>query len=225
MNDQFKKWSTFYTEADQKILRYPNEPLARVMKGDYIPDLNKNYKGKKVLDIGFGHGNNLLFLNTLGFELYGTEVQEEICLLVMDRLKSFGISSDLRYGINQELPFIDNMFEAVVSWDVLHYEAKEDNINLALKEYMRVLVPGGRLFLSTVAPKSSVLRDAQDLGENCFLLKREDDFRKGISFYCCESQEKLKTLVSTHFKNVMVGRSTERLFSETYDSYILTGIK
>ncbi len=225
MGDQFEKWSTFYTEADEKILRYPNEPLARVMKGNYIPGLDKNYKGKKVLDIGFGHGNNLLFLNSLGFELYGTEVQEEICSLVMDRLKNYGISSDLRYGVNQELPFFDNMFDALVSWDVLHYEGQEENMHLALKEYIRVLVPGGRLFLSTIAPKSSVFRDAQQLEENRFLLGRDDDFRKGVTFFCCESRDTLKTLVSTHFKNVMIGRSTELLFAESYDSYVLTGTK
>ena len=62
MSYQFEKWLKFYTESDEKILRYPNEPLARIMKGNYIPGLDKNYKGKKDLDIGFGHGKIYFFL-------------------------------------------------------------------------------------------------------------------------------------------------------------------
>ena len=71
------------------------------------------------------------------------------------------IIEQLIYGTNQKIPFDDNMFDALVSWDVLHYEGNDANYHLALKEYQRVLKPGGRLFLSTVAPKSSVLRNAK----------------------------------------------------------------
>ena len=143
----------------------------------------------------------------------------------MNRLKNYGISSDLRYGVNQKLPFIDNMFDVLVSWDVLHYEGQEKNIHLAIKEYMRVLTYGGRLFLSTIAPKSSVLLNSQKLKEKQFLLGRDDDFRKGVTFVCYETEDALKDVLSIYFKEVMVGRSTEMLFAESYDSYVLTGIK
>jgi len=225
MSNQFQKWSSFYTDADEKILRYPNEPLARIMKGSYIPGLKKDYKGKKVLDIGFGHGNNLLFLQTLGFEIFGIEVQKEICGLVMDRLKSYDIASDLRYGTNQKIPFDDNMFDALVSWDVLHYEGNDANYHLALKEYQRVLKPGGRLFLSTVAPKSSVLRNAKILEPHCYQLTREDDFRVGEVFFCCDEEAILQSYLSTYFMEILVGRATDELFAETYDSFIATALK
>ena len=132
MSHQFKKWEEFYSEADEKILRYPNEPLARIMKGNYIPGLDKNYKGKKVLDIGFGHGNNLLFLAQLGFQLYGIEVTPGIGEVVQKRLAQYGYSSTLCQGTNREIPFEHETFDAIVSWDVLHYEGSEENISEAI---------------------------------------------------------------------------------------------
>jgi 2-polyprenyl-3-methyl-5-hydroxy-6-metoxy-1,4-benzoquinol methylase len=225
MSDPFGKWSSFYADADEKILRYPNEPLVRMIKGNYIPNLVKEYEGKKVLDIGFGHGNNLFFLSQQGFQLYGIEVQEEICSLVGDRLARQGISSDLRQGTNREIPFDNNMFDALVSWDVLHYEANEENLCLALQEYHRVLKPGGRLYLSTIAPQSSVLRQAEIIGSHRYQLSRGDDFRQGEVFFCCDFPEYLQYYLAPCFNNVYVGRSTDDLFAETYDSFVATGLK
>ena len=225
MSEQFEKWSAFYTEADAKILRYPNEPLARIVKGHYIPGLVKDYAGKKVLDIGFGHGNNLLFLHTLGMVLYGIEVQSEICAVVGDRLKKHGIESDLRQGTNQQIPFPDQMFDFLVSWDVLHYESTEDHLRQALAEYYRVLKPGGRLFLSTVAPESSVLRQARIVGPHRYQLSRDDDFRKGTIFFCCDRPAYLQTYLEERFQRVLVGRATDALFAETYDSFVATAIR
>jgi len=225
MSDPFGKWSSFYANADEKMLRFPNEPLVRMIKGNYIPDVVKEYDGKKVLDIGFGHGNNLFFLSQQGFELYGIEVQEEICSLVSDRLERQSISSDLRRGTNRNIPFDDNMFDALVSWDVLHYEANEENICMALQEYHRVLKTGGRLYLSTIANKSSVLREAEIVGSHLYQLARGDDFRQGEVFFCCDTPEYLQHYLDPCFDQVYVGRSTDDLFEETYDSFVATGLK
>ena len=55
------KWKQFYVQQQRGML-YPNETLARFLKGTYFPAYMKSYAGKKVLDIGFGTGNNSMFL-------------------------------------------------------------------------------------------------------------------------------------------------------------------
>jgi len=225
MSDQFDQWAKFYSEADSNVLRYPSQSLVRIMKGDYIPHMEKDYKDKKVLDLGFGHGNNLLFLYQLGFSLYGVEIHQEICSLISKKLSREGIESDLRWGTNRKIPFPDNEFDFLVSWDVIHYEGNDENIRLSIKEYHRVLKPGGRILLSTVAPESSVLRSAKIVGPHSYSIAREDDFRKGEVFFCFDSPDYIKHYFSSMFRDIHVGRSTDILFKETVDSFVATGLK
>ncbi|MEI7752741.1 MAG: hypothetical protein WCJ71_11725, partial [Candidatus Omnitrophota bacterium] len=77
-NTAFEKWANFYKEAKEELV-WPSETLIRLFKGAYVPGLNKNYQNRKVLDVGFGDANNLVFLGSLGLNLSGTEVAKGIC--------------------------------------------------------------------------------------------------------------------------------------------------
>ena len=112
-----------------------------------------------------------------------------------------------------------------MSWDVIHYEAIDDNIRLSIKEYQRVIKPGGRFLLSTVAPESSVLRGAKMIRLHSYRIERGDDFRKGEVFFCFDSPDYIKNYFSPLFRDVQVGRSTDVLFKETVDSFVATGVK
>ena len=81
------KWRRFYVQQ-QKGMLYPNETLVRFLRGAYFPAYKKSYAGKKVLDIGFGSGNNSMFLGSLGMVLHGTEVDKDICKQGKVRLES-----------------------------------------------------------------------------------------------------------------------------------------
>ena len=56
-------WSHYYERKN--LPTWPSETLVRSLKGSYIDGIDKKYKGKRVLDIGFGDGGNLFFLDTL----------------------------------------------------------------------------------------------------------------------------------------------------------------
>src|SRR3989338_5300608 len=94
----FEKWTADYkkNEAGNIELGWPCETLVRLFKGAYIPVLDKNYQGKKLLEVGFGNGNNMQFLSTLGFDLAGTEVTEAICQIAPKKLSAKGYAADLR---------------------------------------------------------------------------------------------------------------------------------
>lgn len=224
MIDQSTQWKTFYAGPDSQ-LQYPSETLVRVMKGSYIQGLNKDYSGKKVIDIGFGHGNNLLFLSQLGLDVYGVEVHDEICKLTAEALAGVGVKSDLRRGTNRGIAFPDNSFDLLVSWDVIHYESHSEGIREAIKEYHRVLKPGGRFFLSTVGPGNAILAGATPIGDHSYRIVREEDFRKGEVFFCFDSTQIVADYFGEYFSQVMTGRTTSALFSRTVDCFIGTGIK
>jgi len=55
----------------------------------------KERKGKKVLDLGFGSGNNLIHLLKAGFECYGCEISQSALELTKKRLSALALSADL----------------------------------------------------------------------------------------------------------------------------------
>ncbi|MDP8213175.1 MAG: class I SAM-dependent methyltransferase [Candidatus Zapsychrus exili] len=219
----FTDWMNFYCKQN-KGLMWPNETLVRLFKGSYMPGVRKNYKGKKVLEVGFGVGNNLMFCGTLDMELFGVEVHKDICDHATKRMEELGHNADLKVGKNSKIPFKDNSFDYIVSWDVLHYEGREDLIVKAISEYSRVLKPGGRFFISTVAPKHTILRKSKTLGNHQYEIGREDDFRKGETFFYFDSKEYIKFYFSKYFSKIDVGRVTLDYFTEVNDTFIITAV-
>lgn len=227
MNTEFETWANAYKNLaeNQMELMWPSETLIRVFKGNYVLGKPLEYKNKSVLDVGFGNGNNLIFLNTLGMKLSGVEVHEDICQRVQQKFNSLNVHADLRKGTNSSLPFEDNCFDFLVSWNVLHYEKSEEAILAAIKEYSRVLKPGGRFFISTTGPEHKILEGAQTLGGHLYQIGRDDDFRKGEKYFYFDAPNYIQHYFTQFFKDVQVGRTHDQLFKETLDWYIITGVK
>jgi ubiquinone/menaquinone biosynthesis C-methylase UbiE len=228
MNEAFEKWSAARKKSAQsgEELLWPSETLVRLFKGPYISGLDhRQCEGKRVIDIGFGSGNNLLFLATAGLSLAGTEVHEDICQAVTTRIAEYGFEADLRVGTNRAIPFDDNQFDFLVSWNVLHYEDNEADIQQALAEYGRVLKPGGRLFVSTTGPEHKILRNSTTLGGHRYQIGRDDDFRKGQVYFYFDAPNYIHHYFSQVFSDIQVGRTHDFLLTETLDWFIVTGVK
>ena len=223
----FDKWAAVYNKAaaDGSDLMWPSETLIRLFKGDYVPGLDRNYAGKKVVDVGFGDGNNTIFLASLGLSLSGTEVRQDICELVSGKLATLGHQADLRVGTNRTLPFPNDEFDFLVSWNVVHYEDNETDIRNAIAEYCRVLKPGGRFFVSTTGPEHKILKDSSTVGEHRYRIGREDDFRKGQVYFYFDTASHCQNYFSEQFSDVLVGRTYDTLLTETLDWFIITGVK
>ena len=226
-NFAFEKWANAYKKgaAAGVELMWPSETLIRLFKGSYIPGLSKKYKNKKVIDVGFGNANNLIFLGSLGLRLSGTEVTKGICAIANDRLETLGYTADLRVGTNHKIPFADNTFDFLISWNVLHYENTEANIRKALAEYRRVLKKGGRFFISTTGPEHKILLNSKTLGAHRYKIARNDDFRKGQTFFYFDAPHYIRFYFEDYFRKVLVGRTHDFLMTETLDWWIITGIK
>ena len=183
---------------------WPSETLVRLFKGDYIAGMGRDFVGKSVLDISFGAGNNLGFLHSLGLDCFGTEVTQEICDLAIDRFKKSGIRATLKVGTNKTLPFEDNKFDFLVSWNVLHYEDCESDIIDGIHEYKRVLKPGGRFFLSTTGPDHQILENSKTLGCHLYEIGLESEFRKGQVYFYFDAPNYIHHYFGTVFK---IGRA------------------
>jgi SAM-dependent methyltransferase len=207
-------------------LMWPSETLVRCFKGNYIPELyQRDYTGESVLSVGCGTGNNLVFLGSLGLKVFATEIDEQICAQARATMSSYNFELDARVGFNTDLPFEDDSFDYLVSWNVLHYEPTESLIELALKEYARVLKPNGRILLSTTGPEHQILKDAKTLGGHRYQIGRSDDFRNGETYFYFDQPRYIEYYFSREFENIRIGRTHDQLFDGVLDWFIVTAVK
>ncbi|MGD9807282.1 MAG: methyltransferase domain-containing protein [Deferribacterales bacterium] len=220
-------WNTFYKRGQEANtnLSHPSETIIRMLKGDYIDGTIPQIEGKSILDVGCGIGNNTVFLNTLGMKVSGTEISEDICASVREKLEGLGLGTDIRVGKNTELPYDDNTFDYLLSWNVLHYEGNEAGVIKGIQEYMRVLKPGGRLLLSTTGPDHKIKSDCKLLGNHLFQIGRDKDIRKGQVHFFFDTKEYIRFYFEEYFRELQIGRIYDDLFGEVLDWFIVTGVK
>jgi ubiquinone/menaquinone biosynthesis C-methylase UbiE/acyl carrier protein len=223
-----KGWAACYQIYKDRghDLCYPSETLIRLLKGTYLTGQHLSLKGQSVLDVGFGNGNNFPLYYDMGLKVSGVEIHQQILQQARETFQSFG-SLDLRIGTNQELPYDDNHFDFLVSWNVLHYEAQENGIIKSLKEYARVLKPTGRLLLSTTGPDHLILNGAKKIGQHQNEITVKSDFRCGQVHFNFGNKDYIEYYFQSDFKGLKIGRVHDALFDATsiLDWWIITGIK
>jgi SAM-dependent methyltransferase len=107
----------------------------------------------RILDAGCGTGGNALFLQRYGC-VVGLDLAPEAMELGRARLDGRLARSSVL-----ELPFADECFDLVTSFDVLYHQGVPDE-QVALRETRRVLRPGGRLLIRL--PAYEFLRSKHD---------------------------------------------------------------
>lgn len=116
-----------------------------VPRGDAAPrvynkvlELLGDTHGKKVLDAPCGEGPFSLVLKVNGFDVWATDLNEE-------KFKAEGVRFD-KSDMNADLPYDDGFFDAVVCIEGIEHL---ENAHHLVREFRRVLKPGGILVITT----------------------------------------------------------------------------
>ena len=154
------RWASFYGSGAGP--RYPDENLVRLIRGKYAEAPRKG----RVLDVGFGTGNNLVMLAQTGYEAYGLEVSEESIATAKTMAGQAGVELKLGLLSGTSIPFLDSSFDLVISWNAVYYYGTRSLVAEAIAEFHRILCPGGVLLLSVIHPNSFMVRRlSKDLGD------------------------------------------------------------
>ncbi len=92
----------------------------------------------------------------LGYKPYGVEINEKLVDLIDSNMAQLGINGiTTKVGFNDAIPFPDEYFDCILSWNSCYY--LRDNVKFPqhAKEFNRVLKKNGLLVLSI--PKKNLL--------------------------------------------------------------------
>lgn len=152
-----------YTKREELIVTRPAPPESdNIRQANYIrkkrqfnADLDRYQRetemlcefidlkpGMKVLEIGAGTGNRLLELANLGADCYDIDIVPQNIEFVQEIGRHYGFDIKAFIGDSCAMPFPDDTMDAIYSEDTFEHFYDED---LALREQLRVLKPGGRL--------------------------------------------------------------------------------
>jgi SAM-dependent methyltransferase len=218
--NQEDKWNSFHAERVQKnYLKWPNEPMVKTIFGKYLSDPVKPNSSWKILDVGCGFGNNLTPFADIGCECHGVEIHPDICTLTESLLSNRGYKAKIKYGSNRELPYEDGYFDLLLSVATIHYEGTESNVLNALREFRRVVKPGGLVYVATAGPCHDIYTKAKLLGNHRYQIQ-DYDFRNGEEFFFFDNKRYFESYLLKYFNKVEVGQITENLFDYKVDHLI-----
>lgn len=138
-DNQRKAWSTF---APTEL--YTSQPAARLAVFAQIR------AGQRVLDVACGTGVVALAAARAGAHVTGVDLTPELLKRARENAAITGAEIDWREGDVEALPFPDASFDVVVSQFGHMFAPRPD---VATREMLRVLKPGGRIAFSTWPPE------------------------------------------------------------------------
>ncbi len=140
--------------------------LDQIMKGRYAPP-------EVILDAGAGGGRNLHWFVQQHFKVFGTDrdpaaveaLKQHYPQVAVDRFQVASVEA---------LPFSDAFFHHIICCAVLHFADNEQHLEAMFSEMVRVLKPGGSLFLR-VATDVGLMDKIIPLGQGRFHLPDGSD--------------------------------------------------
>lgn len=219
-----KDWKSFHLKSIKfdKYPKYPQELMLKTIFGRYSElkiDINKN---SKIVDVGCGFGNNLIPFADIGCKVHGVEIDEEICDITKKILnKKFPNKRlNIKVGHNRLIPFKNNLFDLLMT-NTLHYENNFEDIDLALKEYRRVIKKNKFLYITTTGNKSDFFKKTKKISNNIFLINdKKDKIRFGKKFFFFNNESFFKRILLRHFKKVILGRDTNIINGNCTDVFM-----
>jgi SAM-dependent methyltransferase len=116
----------------------------RAMERDRCYTLIRRYlpPGAKILDAGCGAGEWPTFLREKGYQVTGLDYSDEL----VARLRDMYPDGDWMQGSILDLPLPSESFDGIISWGVIEHD--ENGPQTALREFARILRPGGRMIVT-----------------------------------------------------------------------------
>ena len=133
------RWDDIYSKKQQLNL-YPFNDLVSFYYKNY-----SSKKNNKVLEIGCGFGNNLIFISKMGHETFGFDASASVIKQTRIRFKKENIKCELSVQDFTSTNYKSNYFNLVINREVLQHSDFNDALK-GMIECNRVLKRKGILY-------------------------------------------------------------------------------
>lgn len=197
--DKEERWDLYIVQHRKR--EESNLDRINPLVGEFAEILKE--KGvNRVLDLGCGVGRHCHYLAKRGFNVVGCDISGNTLEIAERLAKKRNLRIDFIQGDYLDLPFHNEVFEAVISIDTLHHDFFE-NIYKALREIHRVLTPGGLLCFNPLSVNDELFGQGRKLGEKLFIIHRIPHH-----FFDLEELKKLLERVSFELEKIEYIRFT-----------------
>jgi 2-polyprenyl-3-methyl-5-hydroxy-6-metoxy-1,4-benzoquinol methylase len=135
----------YYAEVSQSEATFQRFAAIRAMILRVMGEQSTTHP-LEVADIGCGAGTQCLVWAELGHMVHGLDVNEPLLALAKERAINAGVGIDFRVGSATELPWANESMDVCLVPELLEHVVAWKT---CLDECMRILRPGGILFIST----------------------------------------------------------------------------
>lgn len=147
LNKQRKQAEEYFHDKWAKSVSVRKINIFAQFEGNTSPEYKEaikqlgNVKGKKVLNLGCGLGEEATYLAVQGAKVYAIDMSKEMLNATKKLAHRYGIFKNITYSCMsvEELEFYDENFDCVFGCNILHHV----DINKTINETKRVLKPGG----------------------------------------------------------------------------------
>jgi len=171
MKNNSQIWEDRYKKRSV-VNRYPHEDVVSFMLRNY----RENKSKVKVLDLGCGTGNNLVFLAQEGYDYYGVDYSHSALQIISETFDYFSLNLNKNRLFNsnfKKLSFEDNFFDVVIDRQSIGQNNYND-IQVIINEIHRVLKTRGKYFGVNFSDRSVEIAHGDRIGVNQY-----NNFKKG----------------------------------------------
>ncbi|MFL0253166.1 class I SAM-dependent methyltransferase [Clostridium neuense] len=152
---------------------------------------------KKAIDLGCGNGRHSLYLNSLGFDVYASDID---CSKIIKNTKKLNLSNlTIREHSFTAIPYDDDFFDVVLCTSTLHHAILSD-IKQGINEVYRTLKPKSYFvfdFLSTLDTSYGI---GTEIEKNTFIGSRTGE--ENIPHHYADENELKALLNNFSFANI-----------------------
>ena len=142
--------------SPKQIARYMSPSQTTVYPLEYAFSLLGDIRGKRVLDLGCGSGENSLLLVRRGARVHGVDISEALIGVAKTRLRVNGSAGSAAFvvGSAHDLPVRPASVDIILGIAVLHHL----DLDASAREVHRALKPGGRAVFQEPVRDTAVIK-------------------------------------------------------------------